>query len=310
MTSEGPHRPGQEPDEVSPGAGGPAPYGDRPAQPDNGHNAAGPDLGWAPPPPTRAQPVDASMGDPVRAASRPPPGVPPLPRSPATRRSPPGRPAARASRRSSSPAPGPATTAHRPPRSLPPGRRSSRAGRRPSRAHPHQTGLRTPLSSPSGCRPSRPREAPRRCLRPPLPGLPRKTRPEPEAGVGRRRPTRPPVTGTAPSRSSPRCRRPVAGPAALSRTTRPATAVGPPATPPRATTSRCGRRLSSIAAGLGPTCRTDRAARPRLGTGRPARRRPWRGPGAGTGGELAQPGRPGPLRWVGRTAAGTTRSLE
>ncbi|MEU7925908.1 hypothetical protein [Micromonospora sp. NPDC049107] len=51
MTSEGPHRPGQEPDEVSPGAGGPAPYGDRPAQPDNGSNAAGPDLGWAPPPP-------------------------------------------------------------------------------------------------------------------------------------------------------------------------------------------------------------------------------------------------------------------
>ncbi|MCG5456722.1 hypothetical protein PSH03_001625, partial [Micromonospora sp. PSH03] len=56
MTSEGPHRPGQEPDEVSPGAGGPAPYGDRPAQPDNGQNAAGPDLGWAPPPPTRPNP--------------------------------------------------------------------------------------------------------------------------------------------------------------------------------------------------------------------------------------------------------------
>ncbi|MEU8213379.1 hypothetical protein AB0B85_29740 [Micromonospora sp. NPDC049044] len=53
MTSEGPHRTGHEPDEVSPGAGGPAPYGDRPAQPDNGHNAAGPDLGWAPPPPAR-----------------------------------------------------------------------------------------------------------------------------------------------------------------------------------------------------------------------------------------------------------------
>ncbi|WP_405428561.1 hypothetical protein [Micromonospora sp. NBC_00617] len=56
MTSEGPHRPGQEPDEVSPGAGGPAPYGDRPAQPDNGYNAAGPDLGWAPPPPARPNP--------------------------------------------------------------------------------------------------------------------------------------------------------------------------------------------------------------------------------------------------------------
>ncbi|MET7667566.1 LppU/SCO3897 family protein [Micromonospora luteifusca] len=56
MTSEGPHRTGQEPDEVSPGAGGPAPYGDRPAQPDNGHNAAGPDLGWAPAPPARPNP--------------------------------------------------------------------------------------------------------------------------------------------------------------------------------------------------------------------------------------------------------------
>ncbi|MGK5737587.1 LppU/SCO3897 family protein [Micromonospora sp. URMC 103] len=51
MTSEGPHHPGQEPDEVSPGAGGPAPYGDRPAQPGNGYGATGPDLGWAPPPP-------------------------------------------------------------------------------------------------------------------------------------------------------------------------------------------------------------------------------------------------------------------
>ncbi|MEH1164773.1 hypothetical protein V6V47_05235 [Micromonospora sp. CPCC 205539] len=57
MTSEGPHRPGQEPDEVSPGAGGPAPYGDRPAQPDNGYNADGPDLGWAPPPPARPNPT-------------------------------------------------------------------------------------------------------------------------------------------------------------------------------------------------------------------------------------------------------------
>ncbi|NES26008.1 hypothetical protein GCE86_26260 [Micromonospora terminaliae] len=49
MTSEAPHRPGQEPGEVSPGAGGPVPYGDRPAQQDNGYGA--PDLGWAPPPP-------------------------------------------------------------------------------------------------------------------------------------------------------------------------------------------------------------------------------------------------------------------
>ncbi|MFV2102550.1 hypothetical protein [Micromonospora sp. LOL_024] len=53
MTSEGPHRPGQEPDEVPPGGGGPAPYGDRPAQQDNGYGAPAPDLGWAPPPPAR-----------------------------------------------------------------------------------------------------------------------------------------------------------------------------------------------------------------------------------------------------------------
>ncbi|SBT50103.1 hypothetical protein [Micromonospora auratinigra] len=50
MTSEAPHRPGQEPGEVSPGAGGPVPYGDRPAPQDNGYPGA-PDLGWAPPPP-------------------------------------------------------------------------------------------------------------------------------------------------------------------------------------------------------------------------------------------------------------------
>ncbi|GIJ33647.1 hypothetical protein ACIBQ2_20060 [Micromonospora sediminimaris] len=53
MTSEGPHRPGQEPDEVPPGGGGSAPYGDRPAQQDNGYGASAPDLGWAPPPPAR-----------------------------------------------------------------------------------------------------------------------------------------------------------------------------------------------------------------------------------------------------------------
>ncbi|WBB78221.1 hypothetical protein O7606_18510 [Micromonospora sp. WMMD882] len=51
MTSEGPHHPGQEPDEVSPGAGGSAPYGDRSAQQENGYGTAAPDLGWAPPPP-------------------------------------------------------------------------------------------------------------------------------------------------------------------------------------------------------------------------------------------------------------------
>ncbi|WP_433530749.1 LppU/SCO3897 family protein [Micromonospora sp. CA-263727] len=52
MTSEGPHRPGQEPDEVPPG-GGSAPYGDRSAQQDSGYGANAPDLGWAPPPPAR-----------------------------------------------------------------------------------------------------------------------------------------------------------------------------------------------------------------------------------------------------------------
>ncbi|MGK5674801.1 LppU/SCO3897 family protein, partial [Micromonospora sp. URMC 106] len=52
MTSEGTHHPGQQPDEVSPGAGGPAPYGDRPAQQGNGYGVGAPDLGWAPPPPS------------------------------------------------------------------------------------------------------------------------------------------------------------------------------------------------------------------------------------------------------------------
>ncbi|BCL14976.1 LppU/SCO3897 family protein [Micromonospora sagamiensis] len=51
MTSEGPHHPGQEPDEVSPGAGGSAPYGDRSAQQEHGYGTTAPDLGWAPPPP-------------------------------------------------------------------------------------------------------------------------------------------------------------------------------------------------------------------------------------------------------------------
>ncbi|MEH1014849.1 hypothetical protein V6U90_17270 [Micromonospora sp. CPCC 206060] len=49
MTSEGPHHPGQEPDEVAPGAGGSAPFGGQPtAAPRPG---GVPDLGWAPPPP-------------------------------------------------------------------------------------------------------------------------------------------------------------------------------------------------------------------------------------------------------------------
>ncbi|WP_320067243.1 hypothetical protein [Micromonospora sp. RTGN7] len=74
MTSEGPHHPGQEPDEVSPGTGAPAPYG-----------VANPDLGWAPPPPaTRPnppapaweaqsdQPATAAWGAPATQDAQPP----------------------------------------------------------------------------------------------------------------------------------------------------------------------------------------------------------------------------------------------
>lgn len=49
MTSEGPHHPGYEPDEVAPGGGGSAPYGGQPAPAPRPGGA--PDLGWAPPPP-------------------------------------------------------------------------------------------------------------------------------------------------------------------------------------------------------------------------------------------------------------------
>lgn len=56
MTSEGTHHPGQQPEEASPGAGGPTPYGDRPGQQDNGYAAGQPDLGWAPPPPAHPSP--------------------------------------------------------------------------------------------------------------------------------------------------------------------------------------------------------------------------------------------------------------
>ncbi|WP_254909751.1 LppU/SCO3897 family protein [Micromonospora sp. NBS 11-29] len=78
MTSEAPHRPGQEPGEVSPGTGGPVPYGDQPAQQDNGYNGA-PDLGWAPPPPggRPAQPAPAwAATDDQPPAWGPPPGQP------------------------------------------------------------------------------------------------------------------------------------------------------------------------------------------------------------------------------------------
>ncbi|TDC29775.1 hypothetical protein E1211_25385 [Micromonospora sp. 15K316] len=80
MTSEGPHHPGQEPDEVPPGAGGPTPYGDRPAQPANGYGA-GPDLGWAPPPPAGPNPTAhgwAAQNDQPPAAwgaAQPPPAA-------------------------------------------------------------------------------------------------------------------------------------------------------------------------------------------------------------------------------------------
>ncbi|MEU5780024.1 LppU/SCO3897 family protein [Micromonospora lupini] len=86
MTSEGPHRPGQEPDEVSPGAGVPAPYGDRPAQPDNGYNAAGPEMGWAPPPPARPNPSAPAWATQPEQQSNPAWGAaaaPPPPSDPA-----------------------------------------------------------------------------------------------------------------------------------------------------------------------------------------------------------------------------------
>ncbi|WP_432049603.1 LppU/SCO3897 family protein [Verrucosispora sp. NA02020] len=83
MTSEGPHRPGQEPDEAPPG-GGPAPYGDRSAQPDGGYGATAPDLGWAPPPPARPdapapswanqQGTQWGSAQATRQADSPPPG--------------------------------------------------------------------------------------------------------------------------------------------------------------------------------------------------------------------------------------------
>ncbi|NJP30706.1 LppU/SCO3897 family protein [Micromonospora thermarum] len=69
MTSEGTHHPGQQPDEASPGAGGPTPYGDRPAQQDNGYAVGNPDLGWAPPPP--AQPNPAASAWPNEAPPTP-----------------------------------------------------------------------------------------------------------------------------------------------------------------------------------------------------------------------------------------------
>ncbi|MFE9694141.1 hypothetical protein [Micromonospora sp. NPDC005806] len=72
MTSEAPHRPGQEPGEVSPG--GASPYGDRPAPQDNGYPGT-PDLGWAPPPPAARPappaPAWAAQDDPAPAWAAP-----------------------------------------------------------------------------------------------------------------------------------------------------------------------------------------------------------------------------------------------
>lgn len=68
MTSEGTHHPGQQPEEASPGAGGPTPYGDRPARQDSGYAAGQPDLGWAPPPPAHPTPAG-----PAWATDAPPP---------------------------------------------------------------------------------------------------------------------------------------------------------------------------------------------------------------------------------------------
>ncbi|MGC1211479.1 MAG: hypothetical protein WA890_09495, partial [Micromonospora sp.] len=81
MTSEAPHRPGQEPGEVPPGAGGSTPYGDRTAQQDNGYPGS-PDLGWAPPPPAgrpdQPAPAWATQDDqPPAPAWAPPGGQPP-----------------------------------------------------------------------------------------------------------------------------------------------------------------------------------------------------------------------------------------
>ncbi|MGC4894407.1 LppU/SCO3897 family protein [Micromonospora sp. DT31] len=79
MTSEAPHRPGQEPGEVSPGTGGPVPYGDQPAQQDNGYDDA-PDLGWAPPPPTGrpGQPAPTWAANDGQPAAWTPPAGPPV----------------------------------------------------------------------------------------------------------------------------------------------------------------------------------------------------------------------------------------
>ncbi|MFY1685880.1 LppU/SCO3897 family protein [Micromonospora sp. WMMD730] len=71
MTSEGQHRPGQEPGEAPPGSGGPTPYGDRQPQQDPGYGVpATPDLGWAPPPPAgRANPPGPSWSAPDQPAA-------------------------------------------------------------------------------------------------------------------------------------------------------------------------------------------------------------------------------------------------
>ena len=187
MTSEGPHHPGQEPDEVSPGAGGPAPYGDRPAQQDNGYDAAAPRPGLGTPTAGAAQHRRRRPGRPAEQPP-PPPGVPPQP----PQHSDPAQPAWAAGGGASEPPPAAARPlarrrpAHRPPRSPPPGWRSSRPGA--GRAERTRTRPGAPERRPSsrlGAGPARPRRGAAQC-RPASSRLARPGRPgpRPAAGVG------------------------------------------------------------------------------------------------------------------------------
>ncbi len=157
MTSEGPHRPGQEPDEAPPGGGGPAPYGDRPTQQDNGYGASAPDLGWLRHhPPARTRPHQrgrtsratrgAAPRRPVRRKPCPATGTSP----PAA--SSPGHP--RETSRSSRPRVGRRPV--RPHRRGQPGRTATR----PRPPGPPSPPLRTPRSRQSGRRTSRPPASP------------------------------------------------------------------------------------------------------------------------------------------------------
>ena len=193
MTSEAPHRPGQEPGEVSPGAGGPAPYGDHPAQLDNGYPPTPPTSVWRRPrqPGGRASPPPPGPGN-GRQSSAPAWTQPrrPAPELRLGRRS--GAAADRTGRRVARPSPpgppreqaGPAWAAANPPAGAGPARVGATRPSRPAPAGPPRRG-----SSPPGRRP--PSRAPgvrRRC--PPPPGSRRTTRPAPAAGAPRRRSSR------------------------------------------------------------------------------------------------------------------------